>query len=333
MPDFIAVLKTPRLALAFMLGTALAVPPSYLSAQPLPTQASPAQSLSAQILQRNNTTSVTPETLVTQLPSINEGSGRWYQVEITLFLHSFYDAEAEVWQGVDSLTASSAGTTSLLSLTELLALPEWSEAEPAEEVSLTAINQQRPPQNRNSRSRGNFIEPEVAAEQEEAPAPLINGPDVAHQSNFRIPDPETDGFIALLPEDWQFTETNAALQRSPNYRVLFHSAWRQPMQLANATQDIVITGGRQIDGRHELEGTLRFHFNRRRDRIILDNELLFNIWDTAEPGSFRNSNPQIVQSIPVTTTRELRSEEFHYLDHPIVGALVEVFPYELEASE
>lgn len=320
MPDFIAVLITTRRALALLCGLSLAGQAIHLSAQPV---------------QNTDAGSLTPEALVSQLPNINESSERWYQIEITLFLHSFYNPEEEAWQGLDTLTAASTGSTRLLSLTELLSLPEWTESE-EEDPALSAANQQRQAQNRRSRPNR---EP-IAIEAEEMPEPLIDGPEVAHQSNFRIPDPQTDGFITLLPEDWNFSETNRALQRSPNYRVLFHSAWRQPMRLANATQDIVIEGGRQVDEHHELEGTLRFYFNNRRDRIILDNQLLLNIWGTTDNVNTRNSSDaarggitEIVQRIPVMTTRELRSNEFHYLDHPVVGALVEVFPYELEASE
>lgn len=308
MPDLIAVMKTSSRTTAWLIpwlcGIALTGHTTFLTAQSAP----PA-----------GLTDIPAEALTAELPNINNSSERWYQVEVTLFLHRFHDPEEEVWQGADSLTASPAGTTRLLSLTELLALPQWTEAE----------------------SESGFEpEPELQAGQERVPEPLFNGPEPAHQSDFRIPDPSTDGFIALLPEDWNFTETNASLQRSPNYRVLYHSAWRQPMRLANATQDMVIQAGQQVGNRYELEGTLRFYFNSRRDRIIMDNQLLFNTWDensrpaaTSASVATETSTMDVVHSIPVMTTRELRSNEFHYLDHPVVGALVEVFPYELEASE
>lgn len=314
MPDFIAVLKTTRLALAFMFGTTLAVQTASLSAQPV---------------QRDNQPDLLPETLASDLPNINDSSERWYQVEITLFLHTYYDPEEETWKDVESLTASSAGSTRLLSLNELLALPEWSEnTEALETMNTDAAGRASPVRNTRSARSAPVSESGVQ------PEPLIDGPEVAHQSDFRVPDLTTDGFVMLLPEDWQFSGSNAALERSPNYRVLYHAAWRQPMRLANATQDIVIEGGRKVDDRYELEGTLRLHFNSRRDRIILDNQLVLNVWGTPNAaGSARPGSPQIVQSIPVSTTRELRSNEFHYLDHPVVGALVEVFPYELETSE
>lgn len=319
MPDLIAVLITTRRALALLCGLSLAGHTAHLSAQSLPN---------------TDADSLTPDALVSQLPSINDSSERWYQVEITLFLHSFYNPEEEAWQDLDTVTAAPAGSTRLLSLTELLSLPEWTESE-EEDPALTATDQQRQAQNRRSRPGR---EP-ITVEAEEMPEPLIDGPEVAHQSNFRIPNPETDGFITLLPDNWNFSETNRALQRSPNYRVLYHGAWRQPMRLANATQDIVIEGGRQVDERHELEGTLRFYFNNRRDRIILDNQLQLNVWGAADNVNTRNGSDtglgtaEIEQRIPVMTTRELRSNEFHYLDHPVVGALVEVFPYELAPSE
>ena len=314
MPDFTAVLMTTRRTVALLCGLSLAGHTAHLFAQP-----------------RQSTTadSLAPEVLVSQLPDINESSERWYQIEITLFLHAFYNPEEEVWQDLDTLTAAPSGTTRLLSLTELLALPEWNEAE--EETSLAATRRQEQRETRRSRSSRNTIETAPEA----VPEPLIDGPEVAHQSNFRIPDPATEGFIALMPDDWNFSQTNRALERSPDYRVLYHAAWRQPMRLANATQDIVIEGGRQADEQHELEGTLRFHFNNRRDRIILDNQLQLNVWGAAGDVTTHEESDtaSIVQSIPVMTTRELRSNEFHYLDHPVVGTLVEVFPYELETSE
>lgn len=333
MPDVIAVMKNSHQTIALLCGIAL----TGLAAPLIAQNAIPA-----------SVTATSAETLVIGLPNINNSSERWYQVEVTLFLHSFYDPQEEAWQQADSLTASPAGTTRLLSLTELLALPEWSETE--QSTDMQNADQSGRSVSRTSRTQRDA----VAVEQEAAPEPLINGPEPAHQSDFRIPDPVTDGFIALTPDDWNFSETNAALQRSAGYRVLYHNAWRQPMRLANATQDMVIQAGQQVGDRYELEGTLRFYFNNRRDRIILDNQLLLNIWGetetpgtasnrittgraqasaTGEAGSAVSSTASIAQSIPVMTTRELRSDEFHYLDHPVVGALVEVFPYELEVSE
>lgn len=78
------------------------------------------------------------------------------------------------------------------------------------------------------------------------------------------PDPLRDIAFHILPED-EFLLANEAkrLERSPNYRVLFHQAWRQPfMENDENVPAILIRGGDMYDDHYELEGTITVSLRR-----------------------------------------------------------------------
>jgi hypothetical protein len=130
---------------------------------------------------------------------------------------------------------------------------------------------------------------------------------------------------------------------------MYHNAWRQPMHGSNQSIPVWLEGGNQFGVRHELEGSLNFRFNPGQDRVVLNARLwltqfaaqtlddtqtvqlpdlptsvLSRRTPTLAPDDLQWS---AVQVIPVLNTRELRSNEFHYLDHPAVGILVQILPY------
>jgi hypothetical protein len=193
--------------------------------------------------------------------------------------------------------------------------------------------------------------------QEIDPAP--ESPQIAlplHNSEFRLPDPERDAFLALPASAHAFTDTNRALTSSPDYRVLYHNAWRQPLTGANQAVPVWVSGGGLFGDRHELEGILTLRFNPGQDRVVLDARLWLTQFSTMPPAAGNEIRlPDLPQSlvstltqaaannalngiqasrdwfpaqvIPVVSSREMRSNEFHYVDHPAVGIVVQVFPY------
>lgn len=142
-----------------------------------------------------------------------------------------------------------------------------------------------------------------------------------------------------------------------------HLAWRQPVMRANGATPIAITGGRQFGDHHELEGTLTIRFNQSRDRVLLDTNLWLARFSTQPPGQGQGPEPAsaltlptapgvdvdtdagaggnddsqqprfyLTEVFPMQDSRAMRSNEFHYLDHPAIGVLVQVFPYEPPAA-
>ncbi|MGH8464915.1 MAG: CsiV family protein, partial [Pseudomonas sp.] len=145
---------------------------------------------------------------------------------------------------------------------------------------------------------------------------------------------------------------------SSQHRILFHAAWRQPMTRLNASTPIAVVGGRAYNDRHELEGSLRLYFNNSEDRVMLEPNLWFSTFGSSRNGSANPEAsiwqlpplPEILQDpaavdaatgtanpigyvptriIQVNQTREARSNEFHYIDHPAIGVFIQLTPYEV----
>ena len=126
-----------------------------------------------------------------------------------------------------------------------------------------------------------------------------------------------DPLIALSSSASDFQQTNRALEHSPDYRLLAHEVWRQPLADEGKSTPIRIIGGRQRAGGFELMGTIDLHFNSRQDRIVLEINLILEA----------NSAGDLV--FHHQQSREMRSTEFHYLDSPAIGVIILAQPYEV----
>jgi hypothetical protein len=268
--------------------------------------------------------------LVLPMPLLHaQQAERWFQVEVSIFTHENLRPDAEFWNPEPNL--NTPGTARRLTeLSQVLALSEW---------AMAPASQQ-------------FGAPQTA-ELQEPPAPLPGPPPYNGASTFKLPDLERDAFIMLPPQQSAFTDSNRALERSPSHRLLYHALWRQPVYQTARSIPVLVSGGRllvsapaadtvldqdfnsgfsqgqslnqdlimSVDeglGEYELGGTLRFRFNPAGDRVILD----ANIW-LRQPFAGPN-DPSAIQMIQ---SREMRSNEFHYLDHPAAGIVVMVQPY------
>lgn len=69
-------------------------------------------------------------------------------------------------------------------------------------------------------------------------------------------DIATTPYLKLPTAAQQLGNVAYALKRSNNYSVLFHEAWRMPLTSPKLAPAILISGGNQIDGHYELEGTI-----------------------------------------------------------------------------
>lgn len=147
---------------------------------------------------------------------------------------------------------------------------------------------------------------------EPLPEPLAAG-----EKSYQFVDLMRDPLIALSSSVSDFQQTNRALERSPDYRLLAHEVWRQPLADEGKSTPIRIVGGRQRAGGFELMGTIDLHFNRRQDRIVLETNLILEA----------NSTGNLV--FHHQQSREMRSTEFHYLDSPAIGVIILAQPYEV----
>ena len=156
-----------------------------------------------------------------------------------------------------------------------------------------------------------------------------------------------------------------AMKRSGGYHILKHLSWRQPSYGERRTRPIRIEAGVEIPGawlapaeppteegwsaapsapeeplsHRQLEGTAKVHVGK---YLHLELDLLFHRnRPQPTPGETPTDEGEVLESrldttLPLLETirvrghRRMRSKEIHYLDHPLIGALVVAYPYEPE---
>lgn len=170
---------------------------------------------------------------------------------------------------------------------------------------------------------------------------LFIGPEYrAPNENFQLVDKARDPFIALGSAEHEFTAYNRNLNSSPNHRLLYHAVWRQPVLNKIQSSAILIRGGDRFGAHSELEGSLTISYNI--NRVDVDAHLwrnAFNIssvmdWNVPLPplesGEEEENMGLVIERVyPMLQTRQMISNQLHYLDHPAFGMLIEVRPYEL----
>ncbi|MFT6093254.1 MAG: hypothetical protein ACJA2Q_001147 [Pseudohongiellaceae bacterium] len=200
---------------------------------------------------------------------------------------------------------------------------------------------------------------------------------------FRFLNLERDDYLRLPANLSDFAQTNRALSRSPEHRLLFHGVWRQPVLFENEAKAILIEGGERYGNQSELQGSLTIRFNENSDRVVLDADIWLtefviddsrgslktNMQAAAGPEDATESAATPVAAVPIQwqlpalptsiadgplqtlrsrlqtdksqyraqnvfhmlQSRAMRSNEFHYMDHPALGIVVQVEPYEVPA--
>ena len=166
------------------------------------------------------------------------------------------------------------------------------------------------------------------------------------ESNFKLFDFSRDEFTQLSPVDSDFQQTNRTLERSSDHRLLYHGLWRQAVRQSSNAVPIYIEGGLRYGDNHELQGSVTIRFNENEDRVVVDTHIWLIEYSIVKDSSSEWELPQIPESIRVESrensssltyfpnnvyvmeqSREMRSNEFHYLDHPALGLVISVKPY------
>ncbi len=268
---------------------------------------------------------------------------RWFQVEVSIFTNeNESDRNEEVWLPGSEPLAFPDSMRRLQSLMDILIiealLPPQSQTplQNNQEPLLTPLEQQR----------------EQEAAERIAQINRIGPPAATTGEGFRFFDLERDSFLLLPASQSDFQQTNRALSRSPEHRLLFHGVWRQPMLDPGEATPIFISGGERYGDYQELMGSIEVRFNQNRDRIVLAADLWLSEFSTLAPQGLAWEIPLPPQQFrvdaartsqetfeyfptrvfPMQQSREMRSTEFHYMDHPALGIVVLVEPYERPAA-
>jgi len=166
------------------------------------------------------------------------------------------------------------------------------------------------------------------------------------ESNFKLFDFSRDDFTQLSPVDSDFQQTNRTLERSSDHRLLYHGLWRQAVRQSSNAVPIYIEGGLRYGDNHELQGSITIRFNENEDRVVVDTHIWLIEYSIVKDSSSEWKLPQVPESIRresrensssltyfpnnvyvMEQSREMRSNEFHYLDHPALGLVISVRPY------
>lgn len=168
----------------------------------------------------------------------------------------------------------------------------------------------------------------------------------------------TELWRAVPEAEFILKEQAKLLERSSKYRVLQHLAWIQPMVDKNNTLAVRINGGRDLSAEHperlpaeamqnsrlsavlgdllepvsqaqlnELEGTIKVAITR---YIHVYTNLVYRAKDyhltTTAQGSYVEEQ---LQDYQIDLYRQMKSRELHYIDHPLIGVLIEASPIEV----
>lgn len=274
---------------------------------------------------------------------------RWFQVEVSIFSNeALADRAEEYWQADRTKLDYPDRIRRLDELIQLLLIDGLRteprlDLEPLEPILEAATE---PAQQSLEQLQ------QATAEQ----ALLAIGPHPARPGgDFKFYDLKRDPYLALPPSESDFQQTNRAIERSAEHRLLFHGLWRQAVLGQEQALPIYVEGGLQYGDRKELQGSLTIRFNDNADRVVVDADLWlseFSIvadpdsdWQIpplppaiAEQATTPEPDPQLAPAAPefnisrvfhMQQSRDMRSTEFHYLDHPALGIVILVEPYEV----
>ena len=180
-------------------------------------------------------------------------------------------------------------------------------------------------------------------------------------------------YYFLPDKERQLTAQANTLKKKANYEILFHQAWRQSLVNKDSAPALLIEGGKTYGEHRELEGSVTLSVSRylhihtnlwlsrfkpnygqefadwpelpKKPNLNVDdvNSTLLggteqNLWaDTNDKGGKYSSilsRPYIIdQIVTLQQTRKMRSGELHYIDHPILGVLIKIIPYNFPAKK
>jgi len=159
-----------------------------------------------------------------------------------------------------------------------------------------------------------------------------------------IDETDTTSFKNIKPEilNKEYKRINA----SSNYNVLFYGSWRQPGLDAKKAFEIDIqqlNNIHPVSSENNITGTFKLvlarylhiysklNYQRKIEQTDIGN-------NTENPETIpllaeNTLQTQEYKNYPITNHRRMRSKELHYLDHPLVGMLIQINPAKQKETE
>jgi hypothetical protein len=284
---------------------------------------------------------------------------RWFQIEVSVFTNeATADRLEENWQAKRTQLSFPERLRKLDDITDILLIDEFMPPAKAD------ILDEAPAAFESAPLTLPVDTPEPTREELILQSILATNPSPKNPGlPFKFFDLDRDDYLRLPSAQRDFTQTNRTLERSPNHRLLWHGAWRQAVLPENEAQAVYVVGGERYNERPELEGSLTIRFNENADRVVIDTNLWLaeyspaqstittaemqleeNTWQLpmhSNEGLYSKQQKldsaieldqvafDIERIYHMVQSRGMRSSEFHYLDHPAIGVVVMVNPYEV----
>ena len=272
-------------------------------------------------------------------------SQRWFQIEVSIFSNeSLADRDEERWQNESNELNYPNPLRRLGQLSDLLI---------TEQMIADAIAESSEQDSLSTKEEATMeIDAEALAAIERLAQILPTGPQLAStEGEFKFPDFLRDPHLQLTPDNSDFEQTNRALERSAEHRLLFHGLWRESVADPADAIPLYVQGGLRFDDQYELQGAITLRFNENRDRLVIDS----NLWLTEYSASADFESEWQLPAIPeamqtdldsltrdeqglqyginrvfhMEQSREMRSNQFHYIDHPAIGIVILVKPIDV----
>lgn len=284
----------------------------------------------------------------------------WYQIDIILFKPKVTDLDDETWPEVrpvypaNVISVHEPGVFRLSQL-EQVSTGEDLEIEQSDSPTLASddfVFQSASRSNRNRRviekvtGNGNESDDETGVD---AAAGTLDAATIEQIISDAIAGYTADSAGARaferVDDNTSLEKILRSLRFSSRYDVIEVQSWVQPLQAAPSP--VMIQAGERYDDRFELEGTLSF----RRSRFLhVDTDLWYTVFEAREGAGnpyvqgFSSSLPDpVLRQYPalvdvertrgqfyparmhvMNQSRRMRSEEIHYLDHPLFGLVIQI---------
>ena len=133
-----------------------------------------------------------------------------------------------------------------------------------------------------------------------------------------------NGYLRLNELRQPMVTERIRLEKSGQYRILYHAAWRQPVAPPDEAHPVRLTNGISLAQASleapAMDGSLKLS----KERFLqLDLELLYHY-----PVSMSSEEPVASDGLLLQTRRKLRPNDLNYLDHPVIGVLAQITPME-----
>ncbi|HWV14213.1 MAG TPA: CsiV family protein [Cellvibrio sp.] len=153
---------------------------------------------------------------------------------------------------------------------------------------------------------------------------------------------DNSGFSLLKTSERQLNPQVSSIAKSGSYSLLFHQAWRQ--LISAQTSSILINGGKIFNNHYELEGSIDLsvaQYLKLQTNLWLTqftpvnsvNDLGAN-WPELPPLPHTDITPAdqapdylVKRIVKLKQERSIRSQEIHYIDHPLLGIIIKIVPY------